>query len=496
MKRPSFSPALLASLLALAALLWLGGCATEPNLYTGQTGYFGYTWNQELQLGKTNDQGIVQQMGLYPDDELARYINDLGQEILSHSELKSPDSPEIYRDTPFTFRLLDSPVVNAFALPGGYVYVTRGLLAHCQNEAQLALIVGHEITHVEARHASKQALKQQWGQIGLLAGAIIGETVADDPEMANRLLDLSGELFQLVTLKYGRDAERESDLHGVKYAARAGYETSEGSHFFTTLKRISQKSGQSIPTWMSSHPDPGEREQTIKRLADELTPDGSPRRIEEQAYLKRIEGLVVGENPRHGYTKGNTFYHPDLRLTFEAPIGWKIRNETQAVHLSDPQGYALAVFTQAKEPSVQAALQAFGAKQGIQVNRIHEALGSSQSIEGTIATASGNLPFLASFVEHDGSVFTFLGYSSAGAYASMRPQFQKCFNSFAELRDREALAIQPTRLKIVAAKQNAPFRSFLPASLPSGTEAEDWAIMNQVQLDEEMPRGKLLKLPQ
>src|SRR5690606_24269632 len=142
-----------------------------------------------------------------------------------------------------------------FALPGGYIYVTRGLMAHVQNEAQLAVILGHEVGHVAARHASKRAFQQQLGTIGLIGGAIGGELLGLP---GGQILEAGSTITQLMFLSYGRDDERESDLLGVEYAALNHYEAAEGAHFFETLKRISESAGQEIPSFLSSHPDPGE----------------------------------------------------------------------------------------------------------------------------------------------------------------------------------------------------------------------------------------------
>ncbi|MDQ8179850.1 M48 family metalloprotease [Pelagicoccus sp. SDUM812005] len=485
-------------LVSTLALL-LGGCATEPNLYTGQTGYYAYTWEQELQLGRQSDAQIVQQMGLYQDDELAAYIRDLGNELLQHSAIKRSDAPEIYQDTEFTFRLLDSDVVNAFALPGGFVYVTRGLLSHLQNEAQLAVVLGHEIVHVEARHASKQALKQQLGQIGLVAGAVIGEQIAENKDFAREMVNLGGELFQLATLKYGRDAERESDLHGVEYAAKAGYAAGEGSAFFRSLDRISDKSGQSIPSWMSSHPDPGEREKTIQELASQWNAKtGQTPIVGEERFLAKIDGLVVGQNPRNGYSDGQRFYHPDLRFQFDKPAGWSLQNESGAVYLSDANRSVMLAFTIAPEKTPLAAAQALASKLSFEPTYAQDTHVNSMpayALEGSVTTQSGVIMLHATFVQKGENVFTFLGYGTSASFPAQAGTIRSIAGSFEELTNPDILNIQPYRIAVTRADRNAAFQDLLPDRLPPGTDAHDWAIMNQVELDQQIERGQLLKLP-
>lgn len=493
MKRRLIAPACLASFI----LLLISGCATEPSLYTGETSYFGYTWEQELQLGRQSDTSIVQQMGLYPDDELAAYIREIGNDLLAQSAIGSPSAPEIYKNTAFTFRLLDSSVVNAFALPGGYVYVTRGLLAHLENEAQLAVVIGHEITHVEARHASKQALKQQLGQIGLLAGAVIGEQVAENKQLAREMVSLSGDLFQVLTLKYGRDAERESDLHGVEYAAKAGYAAAEGSAFFRSLDRISDKSGQSIPSWMSSHPDPGEREKTIRELAAQWKTDSSPV-IGRERFLEKIDGLIVGENPRNGYTDGTRFYHPDLKIQFNTPSGWSLQNESGAVYLMDPNRTALVTFTLAKEASPLEAAQTLKDKLKLTPTYAQESSVNglpAYVLEGTVTNETASLQIHSTFIQLENHVFTFLGYGNATTFPSLQNAVRSIPGSFQELTNPQILNIQPYRIAITPAERSATYRELLPGRLPPGTDEQDWAIMNQVELNDRIERGQLVKLP-
>ncbi len=486
----------LLTLIATASFL-LGGCATEPSLYSGKTGYYAYSWEQELKLGEESDAGIVKQMGVYQDDELGAYIREIGNTLLEESAIKSADAPEMYKQTEFTFRLLDSSVVNAFALPGGFVYVTRGLLAHLENEAQLAVVIGHEITHVEARHASKQALARQLGQIGLLAGAVIGEQVAENKEFARQMVSLSGDLFQLATLKYGRDAERESDWHGVEYASKAGYDAAEGSKFFRSLDRISDKSGQSIPSWMSSHPDPGEREKTIVELSEKWSTAENPV-VGRDRFLEMIDGLVIGEDPRNGYNEGQTFYHPDLGIQFDAPSGWAIQNESDSVYLVSPDQNAMVAFSISAAATPLEAATTLREKLSLQTEY---ADGTSvnglpaYTIEGSMTAESGTLLVSATFVEYGPNVFTFLGYGTSAGFPAHQSDASRVPGTFQKITNTRALNVQPYRIAVTRAERNAPLSDLLPSRLPSGTDAQDWAIMNQMELEDIVERGTLIKLP-
>ncbi|MEM9158376.1 MAG: M48 family metalloprotease [Verrucomicrobiota bacterium] len=485
------------SLLSLV-LACLAGCATEPSALTGKTTSFGYTWRQELALGKQSDGQIVEQMGLYQNDALAEYVREIGEKVLAKSDLRGPDALEMYRDTEFTFRVLDSDVVNAFALPGGYVYVTRGLLAHLNNEAQLAVVLGHEITHVAGRHASRQALKQQWGQIGLVAGAVLGEQLMENKQMANDLLNMGGQVFQLMTLKYGRDAERESDFYGVQYAEKAGYDAAEGAEFFVSLSRISSKAGQSIPTWMSSHPDPGERELTIRRLSREWDSEYPGGVLNEERFLDMVDGLAVGTDPRQGFVERGTFYHPGLAFQFDVPSGWRVQNQSSAVYALDPGGKGVVVFQLAQERDLGQAAQNFASKNGINVvgtRRMNVDQRNGLVVEGTVQSGDQLMVVQATFIEFGERIVSFVGFCPQASYPALKGAFAMTADSFDSVINKRILGIQPARLKIVRASDEKQFREYLPERLPNGMDREDWAIKNQTELDKVISRGTKLKLP-
>ncbi|MDZ7693312.1 MAG: M48 family metalloprotease [Balneolaceae bacterium] len=240
------------SISVLVISLTITACVVQQNPVSGNKRAYGYSWEEEIQIGQDADKQIQQQYGVYQNEELKNYVDQVAQDILSVSHMRREGTDPKFKNTEFYFRVLNSPVVNAFALPGGYVYVTRGLLAHLNNEAQLAVVMGHEIGHVAARHASQRAFEQQLGQIALVGGAIAGQELLGLP--GQELLNIGGTATQLLFLKYGRDDERESDRLGVEYAAMENYVAAEGADFFTSLKRISESSGQSMPSFLCNPP--------------------------------------------------------------------------------------------------------------------------------------------------------------------------------------------------------------------------------------------------
>jgi len=486
----------------LLVLSLASGCvSTGTNPISGNTRAYGYSWDEEVKLGRQADKQIQQQFGVYDNEEVQEYVTELSQKVLAESHMRRPETPEQFRNTEFTFRVLDSPIINAFALPGGYVYVTRGLLAHLNNEAQLAVVQGHEIGHVAGRHASKQAAKQQFMQGLLIGGAVAGQ-VAFGGQAADNILGLGGTAAQLLSLSYSRDNERESDQLGVEYATLAGYDAAEGSDFFTTLKRMSQQSGQSIPTWQSTHPDPGAREDRILELASEWRQRVSnPAEARNQEdYYDAIEGIVLGENPRQGFTEEGTFYHPDLEFRFPVPTAWKVQNQASQVGIIQPDQQAFIVFRISDADDPNAAAITFAGQEGITVQERGQRTVNGLDARRLVAEAQSQqgqtLRILAYFIEYNDQVYQFQGLTQAGNYNDYRPAFERTMTGFDALRDEDKLNVQPTRLDIRPAARTAPFRSFVEEeALPDGMTPEDLAIINQVDLDETVEDGRPLKLP-
>ena len=482
---------------ALAAVLILAGCGTtNTNFVTGESQRGAYTWQQEVELGTQADGQISAQYGIYDDPAVAAYVDRIGKEVLQTSAYTDESTPVEVRNTQFYFRVLDSPVVNAFALPGGYIYVTRGLLSYLENEAQLAVVLGHEIGHVLGRHSSEQAARSQLSQLGLLGAAVLGGVVGGG-QVAEGILNYGGAATQLLTLKYGRGAEREADRAGVAYAEFAGYDAAEAARFFVALERLSESSGGSLPNFLSTHPDPSERAQTIPQLAAQYDPQGTE--VEADAFLRVIEGIVVGEDPRQGFVEGNVFYHPVLRFRMSVPSGWRTQNSPAAFVMGEPNGQAVVQLTLSQEGSAEAAARALASQQGVQLssNRSLTIAGSSAyRIEGQAQQQNGALGFSATFIEYGGNVYQITGITAANSLSRYVQSFRSVAESFGRLTDRAYLSRQPARLEVETVQRPSTLQSLLRGRvLPPGLTAEEIAIMNQVSLTETIPAGRVVKLP-
>ncbi len=465
---------------------------------TGNKRAYGYSWEEELKIGAQADREIVAQYGMYDDPELSAYVSELGKKLVEVSHFSRETTPEQYRGTEFTFRILDSPVVNAFALPGGYVYVTRGLMAHLENEAQLMVVLGHEIGHVAARHASQRAAEQQFGQLAVIGGALLGESVGLD---GGSILQLSSQTAQLLFLSYSRDDERESDALGVEYSAMQGYMAAEGGEFFNSLKRISERSGAVIPSHLSSHPDPGERRERIPQLAEEWAEKGYEQTIlDADEYLRMIDGIMYGENPREGFERDGIFYHPDLKFQFPVPQGFTVYNQPSAVLLVNENQDAIVQFTidsenDSPETSVQAFLDQEGISTTAKSSRMINGMNGYEA-EATATTSNGTeLTIGITAVSYNGTIYRFLNYTSTSQYSVYEKEFSKAADGFERLTDQSILNIQPMRLQLRKADRTAPFSSFLPEVLPMNVEPEEVAIINQVQLNDTIEQGSWIKIP-
>ncbi|MDZ7773938.1 MAG: M48 family metalloprotease [Balneolaceae bacterium] len=495
-RRPGSAVRLLAVL--LLALL-TSACSVQKSPITGNRRAYAWSWEQELRLGEEADRQIQQQYGVYPDEEIQDYVDRVGRSMLEVSHMRREDSQQKYRETEFTFRVLDSPVVNAFALPGGYVYVTRGLLAHLENEAQLAVVLGHEIGHVAARHASQRALEQQVGQLALLGGAIAGQELLGVP--GGDILAAGSQAAQFLFLSYSREDERESDALGVEYAARQRYEAAEGADFFTTLQRISAQSGHSLPTFQSTHPDPAVRAETIPELARDWAEQGYPQEvIEREDYLRRLEGLVYGENPREGFSREGVFYHPDLAFRFDRPDDWQLINQRNLVAAVSPEEDAVTLLQiDSEHDSPRASVEAFLNQEGITV--LDQSQDSQHGLtayeaEASADTQEGNqVRYRVRAVAYGDLIYRFTSYTYAERYGRYEQTFGRTASSFRELDNPDILAIRPLRLEVRPAQREGDLAALLPQPLPGEVTLEEIAILNQVEDGQVIAEGTLLKVP-
>ncbi len=337
-------------------------CAVNP--VTGKKEFMLMSEQQEIALGASSDPSILAQFGLYQDETLQAFIDEKGQEMAKISHRPHLD---------YQFKIVDSPILNAFAVPGGYVYFTRGIMAHFNNEAEFAGVLGHEIGHVTARHSARQYSNSMLAQIGLIGGMVLSEDFRQYANLANTGL-------QLLFLKFGRDHETQSDRLGVEYSTKIGYDSHHMANFFNTLSRMRENAGgEAIPTFMSTHPDPGDRYATVHALSDQIQSELGVSNLEtgRDSYLRMLEGLIYGEDPRHGYVENGVFYHPEMTFQFPTPSQWKVINSASQVQMAAPDEKAMMLLQLAKGNSLEDAANTF-----VTENKLTQLSGQKTSVNG------------------------------------------------------------------------------------------------------------------
>ncbi len=450
---------------AIAALTLLtAACAVNPA--TGERQLMLMSEAKEIQLGRQYDQQVVAQMGLYDDPAWQSYIQQLGSRLAARSE-----RPNL----PWTFRVVDDPVVNAFALPGGFIYITRGILAHFKSEAQLAAVIGHEIGHVTARHSASQASRAQLAQLGLVVGAVLEPELADYAGMA-------GAGIGLLFLRFGRDDERQADDLGLRYMRRGGFDTREMPGVFTMLDLVSQASGGgSTPEWLSTHPNPENRRGRIEAAISQLPPDSLGTVVNSDSYLRRLDGLVFAADPRDGFFRGEAFFHPDLAFRLDFPAGWTTLNRRDAVIGVSADENAVLQLTVAGEGGPSAAAREFFAAEGVTGSAGPDRINGLTAVRGDFSATvdNGTLRGHVAFVQYGGNVFRLLGYSEASRWSSYAVATGAFAGSFRELTDPRFLNVQPYRLSIVSLDQSLSLTQFV-ARYPAPVDPQAVALVNQL----------------
>jgi predicted Zn-dependent protease len=442
---------------ALLAGLTAGpiSCATNPA--TGKREISLVSESQEIQMGQEYAQQIVKSMGVYDDKKVQDYVSRLGMGMAAQSE-----RPKL----PWAFYVMDDPTVNAFALPGGSIFITRGILTHMNNEAELVGVLGHEIGHVTARHSVQQMTRQQIAQIGLGVGSIVSSDIAQYAGLASQGL---GVLF----LKYGRDAESQSDELGFKYMVRDGYDPRGMATMFETLERVSKLEGAGdIPEWSSTHPNPGNRVQATMARVDTLSVPLSKLTTKRDEYLPIVAGMTYGEDPRQGYIEGNTFYHPGLRFKMELPAGWQSQNTPEALAAVSPEQDAMVRLTAPGKGTPGEAAKQFSGQEGVKSGQV-----SSAPVNGLPAATSqfeaqteqGAVQGVVAFIQYGDLTYQILGYTPAGKLQAYDKTFRSTINSFSELKDSARLAVQPFKVELVKVDREmtiAEFNGKYPSTIP------------------------------
>ncbi|MBI4887356.1 MAG: M48 family metalloprotease [Acidobacteria bacterium] len=469
--------------LAIAVVL-AASCATNP--VTGRRELNFMSEAQEIAIANESEPQIKEEMGVYNDPELQRYVSEIGWRMAKMSE-----RPQL----PWRFTVVDVPAVNAFAVPGGAVYVTRGILPFLDTEAELAGVIGHEIGHVTARHSAQQYTRQVSGQVGLVALGIFVPA-------ARPFGDLSGQALGVLFLKYGRDDELQADQLGARYESRHGWDPAAIPAFLSTLGRLDEAAGdrRGVPNWLSTHPEPLARVKDIQPTVQELKAAGGSFATNREAFQQRIDGIVYGDNPEQGIARGSTFLHPGLRFRIDFPARWEIANSPQQVVAKAPGADIFMILQLVEQPRGRNI-------QEIALNSMNRA--GFRSVSGERTTISGLDAFVgvyegqiadlgagtarAAHIAYDSKVFVVAGLAQNSAFQQADGAFLGSLRSFRSLSAAEAENIRPNRVDFYVVRAGDTWASIAERSGGVITPAT-LAVMNNAQAGSTPQVGSRIKI--
>lgn len=472
----------------MGAVLLAISCAVNP--VTGKKQIMLMTEEQELALGRQYDPQVLATFGEYRNDAL-----------LSFMKAKTDEMGKISHRPNLTYhiKILDSPVVNAFAVPGGYIYMTRGILAQFNNEAELIGVIGHEMGHITARHSASQQTKQQLGQMIIMGTMIASERLA---QYAQYAMQGMGLLF----LKFSRDDERMADQLGVQYSSLIGYDAHKMADFFQVLNKMNMaESHGGVPTFLSTHPDPGDRYNTVHYLAKywQDTLKLPSYMVNADNYLKMIDGIVYGEDPRQGYAEGNMFYHPTLKFKFSFPSGWKLENTPAQVNMAPADQKALMIFTLANEKNTQAAADTTLKRLGLTLVESKQTsvsglpartTVSQQTVQDKSTGAQSVNMILSYFIEYSGYVFVFHGISAEADFSAYKNNLDTSMRTFSPLTDASKINVKPKRIQVKQVTKTGTLTSVFQSLGVKQDQMAELALLNNLEMTDQVPAGKLIKI--
>ncbi|MGE5539634.1 MAG: M48 family metalloprotease [Gemmatimonas sp.] len=469
---------------ALAAALTVSGCETNPA--TGGRMLSLMSGDQEKQVGGEEHPKLVQEFGgEIQNAEVKRYVDSVGNLLV-----KTTETP----DAQFTFSVLDSDIVNAFALPGGYVHITRGLMALVNTEAELAGVVGHEIGHVTARHSAQLYTRSIFANI-LAAGLGIATGSAE-------LGQVAGQGAGLYIQSYSRDNEYEADSLGVRYMSRAGFDPQQMAEFLKSLEAQSRLEAQiqglppdSVDQFniMATHPRTLDRVQ--RAISEAAEAKASHPENGRDVYLRKINGLIYGDSPDQGFVRGNRFAHPQLRFAFEVPNGFRLANQPASVLARNPSGAAISFseIPQAQSMTPRNYLSRvnvqLGAIEDLNVNGMQAATGVARvQSNGTVRDL--RVVVVRFSPQH---LFRFMFLTAPQQTASLDDAFKRTVYSLKPLSASEAAALKPYRVQVLRVRSGDTVESLASRMPYSDLKVERFRVLNGLAEGATLTPGTLVK---
>lgn len=446
----------------------------------------------EAQMGAEAHPQLLAEFGGAMTGSQAAYVEGVGKNIAVQSGLAGA------RDS-FTVSLVNSPVNNAFAIPGGYVYTTRQLVTLMNNEAELAAVLGHEVGHVAARHSQRrQAAAQRNSILGAGAAILSGILLGGNP-LGQQLSQAALQGSQLLTLKFSRSQELEADELGIQYLDSAGYDPRAMGTVLASLAaqnaldaRLQGRDDARLPEWASTHPDPASRVQTALSKAA-----GMSGTINRDTFLTRIDGLVYGDDPEQGIIEGRQFIHPDLRLAFTAPQGFYMVNGTRAVTINGQSGkaqFTLAPYNGDLRSYVGSVFGSLSQQQQIQpasiqtttVNGLPAAYGTARVNNGS---SQIDVTVFAYEFAND-RAYHFLGITQAGNAST----FNQMYSSVRRISTQEAANVVPRVLDVITVQRGDTVSSLARRMAYSSAQEERFRVLNGLTSGEQLQAGQKVKI--
>jgi predicted Zn-dependent protease len=475
-------------LIIFTAILVVISCAVNP--VTGKTQLMLMSEDQEIQMGASYDPQVITTFGEYNNATLATYVQAQGTQMgkISHR-------PNLV----YHVKVLDSPVINAFAVPGGYIYLTRGILAQLNSEAELAGVIGHEMGHIAARHTASQQTKQTLGQLVIVGGMIASEKLA-------KYADYAMKGMQLLFLKFSRDDERQADRLGVEYSTKIGYDAHQMAEFFKVLYKMNLASTNAgVPTFMSTHPDPGDRYNSVNGHTtgwqDSLKlPEY---KINHDSYLNLINGIIYGEDPRQGYVEGNIFYHPGMKFKFTYPTSWQFQNSPMQITMAPSDGNAMIIFTLSQQKTLKAASDTTIRQMGltpvesknVTVNGMPAlAVSAKQTSTDQSTGAQSTNRILSYYINYNNGIYAFHGVSAEANFPTYSNAFESTMGSFAKLTDASKINVIPNKIVVKSVPKSGTLSEVFAALGVKQAQMAELALLNNMELTDRVTAGKLIKI--
>jgi predicted Zn-dependent protease len=477
-------------------LVLLAACSTNPA--TGQRQFNLVPESQEIAIGQQSHPEIIRQFGIYDEKpELNALVERVGRRLAAASE-----RPNL----PWTFTVLDTPMVNAMALPGGYIYITRGMLERINSEDELAGVLGHEIAHVTARHSAQQISRQQLAQFGMLLGAVVA-----GPEVLQQYGQIAeiglGMLFQ----RYSRAHETQADLLGTGYMAEAHYNPIGAERMLMTLQRLDKNPASGLDRYFMSHPDPGKRVKDVRQKVAELggmmSATGSayeqPNRNE---YVRLLDGAITGNSTENTVIRNNTLYDRGHGFVVQAPRGWRVSTEPGIMFAMRPEGRNADTYFVAQEVDAR-QLQGRDAQNAVRIRFEQMGLQYAGSRNARMAsgeqftvdvwqgqTQGGVVAVETTQFTHGDHVAVLMFVSPRGISRSQSPMAD--ILAQIDRNPQRVRSVNPPRMHLGTVRQGESWSDLARRATGNSNDAEAVANVNGFDLQTPPSAGMLVKLPE